>query len=144
MDIESFIGTTSTIPTSTPNQPIFFFTNAVDRLKGIKGFSETEFNIILIISNILDALLNFFIKNDGEKIFISLSILLVTITLAMIGGTIGCVFYFLKPNKKQYKSVEEESVYASVLDDLLKPSAPPYRNGNFDNNNFIFLNNAKI
>jgi hypothetical protein len=138
MDIENLIGTTSTVPTTTLNQPINFFTNAVDRLKGIKGFSETEFNIILIISNIIDALLNFFITNDGEKLFIPLSILLVIITLSMIGGTIGWVFYWLQPSKKKYKSVEEESIYSSASDVLLKPSAPPYRNGNFYNNKNYF------
>jgi hypothetical protein len=72
MDIENLIGTTASVPIidSYKNiKPLSFFTDALNNLKGISGFSETEFKISQIIANILDALVNFFISKDGEIFF---------------------------------------------------------------------------
>jgi hypothetical protein len=135
MDIENLIGTTASVPILDSNENIkhislSFFTDALNNLKGISGFSETEFKISQIIANILDALVNFFINKDGEIFFFSVCFIVIFMTIALTGVFVGLTFHFFKRPKPEYNNVTEESFYNSALDEFLKPSAPPLRNGN--------------
>ena len=135
MDIENLIGTTSSVPIPSSYQNIkhislSFFTDALDNLKGISGFSETEFKISQIIANILDALVNFFINKDGEIFFFSVCFIVIFMTIALTGVFVGLMFHFFKRSKPDYNNVTEESFYISALDEFMKPSSPPIRHGN--------------